>query len=199
MCGQCKEGYSLALGTHHYRKCTNIYILLLIPIALTGVALVFLLLVSKLTVATGTLSGLVFYANIVGVNRGIFLPIKSTDPLSVFIAWTNLDLGIETCFYHGMSAYSKTWLQFVFPVYIWVLVGLMIIISHFSKKFARLLGSNPVSVLATLVLLSYAKVLRTLITAVYVTYLEYPANHSRMVWLYGANNDYLVGRTFPCF
>ena len=163
-----------------------------------GVALVFLLLVCKLTVATGTLSGLVFYANIVGVNRTIFLPVDSTDALSVFIAWLNFDFGIETCFYDGMDAYSKTWLQFVFPVYIWVLVGLMILVSHCSQKFTNLLGSNPVSVLATLILLSYANILRTLITAVYITYLEYPA-YIRRVWLYDANSDYLVGKHIPLF
>ena len=78
-----------------------------VPFALMGVALVILLFVCKLTVATGTLSGLVFYANIVGVNRTIFLPVESTDPLLVFIAWLNLDFGIETCFYDGMDAYSK--------------------------------------------------------------------------------------------
>ena len=81
-----------------------------------GVALVFVLLICKLTVATGTLSGLVFYANIVGVNRTIFLPVESTDALSVFIAWLNLDFGIETCFYmmewmltakHGCSLCSQ--------------------------------------------------------------------------------------------
>ena len=70
-----------------------------------GVALVFLLLVCKLTVSTGTLSGLVFYANIVGANGSIFLPVKSIDALSVFIAWINLDFGIETCFYDGMVVY----------------------------------------------------------------------------------------------
>ena len=107
--------------------------LIVIPFTLLGVALVFLLLVCKLTVAAGTLSGLVFYANIVGANRTIFLPVESTDPLSVFIAWLNLDFGIETCFFDGMNAYYKTWLQFVFPVYLWLLVGLLILISHFSK------------------------------------------------------------------
>ena len=69
-----------------------------------------------------------------------------------------------------MDAYTKTWLQFVFPAYIWVLVGLMIFISHFSQKFANLLCSNPVSLLATLILLSYTKVLRTLIATVYIQY-----------------------------
>ena len=146
-----------------------------------GVALVFSLLVCKLTVAVGTLSGLVFYTNIVGVNRTIFLPVKSTNAFLVFIAWLNLDFGIETCFYDGMNAYSKTWLQFVFPVYIWALVGLVILLSYFSQRFANLLGNNPVSVLATLILLSYAKIPRTLITTIYFTHLEYPT-YNRTVW-----------------
>ena len=199
LCGRCKEGYSLVLGSTQCKKCTNNYhIVLLIPFAVMGVALVFLLLVCKLTVATGTLSGLLFYANIVGPNRTIFLPVESTNAFSIFIAWLNLDFGVETCFGNGLDTYSKTWLQFVFPVYIWVLVGLMIAVSHFSQRFANLLGNNPVSVLATLILLSYMKILRTLITVLYVTDLEYPT-HNRMVWLFDANIDYLSGKHIPLF
>ena len=198
LCGACKGNFSLVLGTSHCKQCTNNHLVLLILFAVMGVALVFLLLVCKLTVATGTLSGLVFYANIVGPNRIIFLPVESTDPFSVFIAWLNLDLGIETCFYNGLDAYSKTWLQFVFPVYIWVLVGLMILVSHFSHRFANLLGNNPVSVLATLILLSYTKVLCTLIAAIHITFLEYPT-YNRSVWLYDANVDYLSGKHIPLF
>ena len=199
LCGRCKEGYSLLLGTHQCRKCTNSHLALLIPFALMGVVLVFFLLVCKLTVATGTLSGLVFYANIVGDNRTIFLPVKSTDAFSVFIAWLNLDFGIETCFFDGMDAYSKTWLQFVFPVYIWVLVGLMILFSHYSRRFANLLGSNPVSVLATLILLSYAKFLRTLIAATSFATLDYPRHFIKSVWLYDANVDYITSKHMSLF
>ena len=198
LCGCCKKGYSLVLGTSHCKQCTNSHLALLIPFAVMGVALVFLLLVCKLTVAAGTLSGLVFYANIVGSNRTIFLPVESTGAFSVFIAWLNLDFGIETCFYDGMDAYSKTWLQFVFPVYIWLLVGLMILVSNYSHRFANMLGKNPVSVLATLILLSYTKILRTLIAVFYITYLEYPT-YNRRVWLYNANIDYLSGKHIPLF
>ena len=198
LCGACKKNYSLVLGTSHCMKCTNIHLVLLIPFAVMGVALVFLLLVCKLTVATGTISGLVFYANIVGVNRSTFLPVESTDVFSVFIAWLNLDFGIQSCFYNGMDSYSKMWLQFVFPVYIWVLVGFMILVSNYSHKFAKLLGNNPVSVLATLILLSYTKVLHTLIAVFYITYLEYP-KYNRTVWLYDANVDYLSGKHIPLF
>ena len=87
---------------------------------------------------------------------------KSTDFFSKFVTWLNLDFGIETCFYDGMDACSKTWLQFVFPAYIWMLVGLMILLSHFSHTFANVLGNNPISVLETFILLSYTKILRTL-------------------------------------
>ena len=124
---------------------------------------------------------------------------ESTNPiLSVFIAWLNLDFGIETCFYNGLDVYSKTWLQFVFPVYIWLLIGLVILFSHYSRRFTNLLGSDPVSVLATLILLSYTKILRTLIAVIYVTYLEYPT-YNRWVWLYDANIDYLSGKTYSTF
>ena len=205
LCGACNNkqynsaGYSLVLGSSHCKQCTNSYLALLIPFALMGVALVFLLLVCKLTVATGTLSGLVFYANIVGVNLPIFLPVGSNDALSVFIAWLNLDFGIESCFYDGMDAYSKTWLQFVFPIYIWVLVGLIILICHCSQRFANLLGSNPVSVLATLILLSYTKILRISIMAVSFADLHYQHHYIQRVWLYDANVEYVVGKHIPLF
>ena len=84
------------------------------------------------------------------------------------------------------------------PVYIWVLVGVMILVSHFSRRFANLMGNNPVSVLATLILLSYTKILRTLIAAIQITYLEYPA-YNRRVWLYNANIDCLSGKHIPLF
>ena len=105
LCGACKRGYSLVLGTQQCRKCTNSHLVLLIPFAVLGVALVLFLLVCKLTVVTGTFSGLMLYANIVGVNRTNFLAVNPI--LSVFIAWLNLDFGIETCFYDGMDAYGK--------------------------------------------------------------------------------------------
>ena len=106
LCGACKTNYSLVLGNSQCWKCTNNYLSLLVLFAAMGVVLVFLLLVCKLTVATGTLSGLVFYANIVGPNRTSFQQADSINPLSVFIAWLNLDFGIETCFYDGLNAYT---------------------------------------------------------------------------------------------
>ena len=128
----------------------------------------------NLTVSTGTLNGIIFYANIVRANHAVFFPLGKSgfsSLLSVFIAWLNLDLGVEVCLFRGMDAYIRTWLQFLFPIYIWVLVGFMICSSRYSTTIARLSGSNTVSVLATLdlFLLSYAKLLQTIIAAVSFT------------------------------
>ena len=70
----------------------------------------------------------------------------------------------------------------------------MIFVSHFSRRFAKLLGNNPVSVLATLLFLSYTKILGVF----NVTYLNYPA-YNRAVWLYDANIDYLSAKHLPLF
>ena len=186
LCGKCKEGLSLVLGSSQCKECSNTYLTLLIPFALAGVLLVILLFLLHLTVAAGTLHGLIFYANIVAANHHIFFPQSSNNPARIFTAWLNLDLGIQTCFYNGMDAHAKAWLELVFPVYIWIIVGFLVYISHRSVIVAKLLGSSPVPVLATLFLLSYAKVLRTIIAALSLTVLHYP-HKNVMVWIHDAN------------
>ena len=196
LCGECMPGLSLVLGSTRCFQCSNIHLSLLVAFAFAGIALVLFIFTLKLTVAVGTINGLIFYANVVQVNAAIFLPPGSGNILTVFIAWLNLDLGIETCFYNGMDTYAKTWLQFVFPLYVWFLVGIIIFVSHYSQRIANLLGNNPIAVLATLFLLSYAKILRTITAALAVTYLEYP-DGKRAVWLYDGSLNYFHSKHGP--
>ena len=84
------------------------------------------MIVLNMTVTVGTLNGLIFYANMVQLSSTHYFQNKIpglTDILKVFIAWLNLDLGITTCLYRGMDDYTKAWLQFVFPLYIWLMLG----------------------------------------------------------------------------
>ena len=198
LCGACEGGLSLVLGSSRCMQCSNIYLLHLVMFAVAGFALVVFFLTCKLTVAVGTISGLIFYANTIAVNESIFLPERSTNILTVFLAWVNLDLGIETCFYNGMDAYAKVWLQFVFPFYIWSIIVLVMVISRFSKRISKLLGSNPIAALTTPVLLSYAKILRAIVFAVSSTELEYPGGRQR-VWLQDGNVKFLQGRHIALF
>jgi hypothetical protein len=202
LCGACEANYSNMLGTSKCTRCTNkSWIALIIPfIAVGGIALVVCLIFLNLTVSVGTINGLIFYANIVRANHAIFFPHSmSTSFPSTFIAWLNLDLGIETCFYDGLNAYSKTWFQFLFPLYIWFILSAIILVSHYSTRISRLVGNNAVQVLATLFLLSYAKLLRIIITVFSLSELVYPDGYHRRVWLYDGNIDYLTGKHIPLF
>ena len=199
LCGKCTPNFSVALGSSNCLRCSNNHLWLLAIFAVAGLVLVFLVLVLNLTVAAGTINGLVFYANVLAVNSAVFFQPQTTNILTVFIAWINLDLGIETCFYNGMDTYAKTWLQFVFPLYVWALVIGIIIVSHYSIRISTILSNNTVAVLATLILLSYAKLLRTVIAALSYTVLEYPNNSQVAVWLYDGNIRYLSAKHIPLF
>ena len=199
LCGMCQD-LSLVFGSSRCQECSSYYIFLLIPFALAGIALVAFILLFNMTVATGTIHGLIFYANILTANRSLFVPFATPNFLTVFISWLNLDLGIETCFYNGMDSYGKFLLQLAFPTYVYVLIGTTIVLCEVSRKFANLLGNrNPVAALCTLILLSYSKLIRTIITAFQFTYLDYPNGSREIVWLYDANVPYFTVSHIPRF
>ena len=199
LCGKCKD-LSLVFGSSRCQKCSSYCIFLLIPFVLAGIALVAFILLFNMTVATGTIHGLIFYANILTANHSVFVPFATPNFLTVFISWLNLDLGIETCFYNGMDSYGKFLLQLAFPTYVFVLIGTIIVLCEVSRKFANLLGNrNPVATPCTLILLSYSKLIRTIITALQFTYLDYPNGSSEIVWLYDANVPYFTVSHIPRF
>ena len=195
LCGQCRNDFSIALGTLHCVPCNdrNYFLALILAFAVTGIVLVAVLLLLNLTVAVGTINGLIFYANVVQANRSVFFPRDEINFLSIFIAWLNLDLGIEACFYDGMDIYAYTWLQFLFPVYIWCLIGLIIVVSRYSRMISKYLGKlNPVATLATLVLLSYFKILSNIVFTLSAAVIEYP-NRNIQVWLYDGSVPFFDG------
>ena len=203
LCGACKPNFSLALGgSQCLPNCSNKYLLLLFVFILAGFALVFFIKILNLTVSQGTTNGLILYANIVAANRSILFPAhygKLLSFLSVFISWLNLDLGIETCFIKGLDGYWKTWLQFVFPFYVWLIAAAIILVSHYSTRATKIFGDKSVSVLATLLILSYAKLLRSVITIFSFTTLEYPDNTTAKVWSFDGNLRYLSSKHIPLF
>ena len=201
LCGGCRRGFSLTLGSPKCKQCSNRHLSLLLVFPLAGIALVAVLTCLNLTVSVGTINGLILYTNIIRAIHPVFFP--STNFLSVFVAWMNLDIGMESCLYDGMDFYGLTWLQFVFPVYIWLLVSVMIITSHYSTTAAKLVSRDAVKVLATLFLLSYAKLLRTVITVLSFTYISYEdsdgTTYRSAVWLYDGNVGFVEGKHIPLF
>ncbi len=197
LCGGCKANYSLAIGSSHCIHCPNNYNLaLLIFFAGAGFLLVFFIGAFNLTVTQGMIDGLVFYANIVWTYQSIFFPQELiSNPvltfLKTFIAWINLDFGIETCFVDGLNALWKAGLQFVFPFYIWIITGLITMAAKYSTRLTNLLGSRGVPVLGTLFLLSYVKLLQTSFSIMQPSTLTYCDDKSAtLVWSKDGNINY---------
>ena len=175
LCSQCQQPLSMVFGSSRCMQCTNIHILITIIVIVAGIFLVVLLYLLNLTVTKGTINGIILYANIISINDSSFLINNNAfKPLQVFISFTNLDLGIETCFYHGMDSYAKMWLQLFFPFYLVVIASSIIIASRYSSRILRL----------ALFLLSYTGVLRTVSTVLfsYSTITHLPSGHHQMVW-----------------
>ena len=165
MCGSCTEGYSLLMGSNKCGQCHNNYMMIgwIALFAVMGVLLVALLIALNLTVSVGTLNGLLFYANIVKLYEPVFSRKGALPVLSQVISWINLDFGFEICFYNGMDSYAKQWLQFAFPLYLWIIIIIIIQLCRRYGKISRLMGSHAVPVLSTLFLLSYTKLVRTIV------------------------------------
>ena len=209
LCGACQDNLSIALGGSKCLSCTSNYtaVWLIVVFAIAGLGLVALLLVCNITISSGTLNGLIFYVNVVSTSGLTNVHNVSINPiLSVFISWLNLDFGVETCFYPGMDSYQKTWLQFAFPLYVWLLVIAIIVASNYSTRAMRLFGRNNIAILATLFLLSYSKLLKTIITTLSFTpvWKDLANNVSDplvtyKVWSVDGNLEYAIGKHTALF
>ena len=185
LCSHCQHHLSMVFGSSRCMRCTNLHIFITVIVIVTGILLVLLLYLLNLTVTNGTINGIIFYANIVSINDSVFLVNDNAfKPLRVFISFTNLDLGIETCFYNGMDSYAKMFLQLFFPLYLIIIAVSIIIASRYSSRILRLTYTRSLPVLATLFLLSYTGVLRTVLTVLfsYSTITHLPSGHKQIVW-----------------
>ena len=194
LCGQCKENHSAVFGSDTcYSYCTDLYLLTLPVYAAAGLLLVTVLFALRLTVATGTVNGIIFYANTLSlaldklteVSRG---SLQTTQV--VIISLLNLDLGFPLCLYKGMTTAAKIGFQFVFPIYLWSIVIGMIVMSKYSIKLSNFISNSSVQVLATLLYLSFAKLLRTVIDiASYSKIHSVTLTHSASSQIYCGSND----------
>lgn len=176
LCGPCRPGISFIFGSSKCEYCSNTYLLLIIPFVLAGLSVMFVLYVCDFTVSKGIVNGVVYFTNVIQVNNAIFFTQRLPAVLTIFIAWMNLDLGLQTCFYDGMDMYAKAWLQFIFPC---LRVANSCRYCSPEQTFCKSFKVNKrqhCARLATLFLLSYAElcILRAIITVFSFTYLHFP-------------------------
>ena len=180
-CGYCPPGLDAVFGSLKCKKCSNYWLFLLPVFMIAGILLVLFLFTLNLTVVDGKINGFILYINAIVVHIHIIFP---TSRLAVIISLVNLDLGIEACFYRGMTEYDKTWLLFAFPSYLLFIIAILAFASRYSSSVERLTRSRVIPVIATIFLLTYSKLLlaTTKVFFSYMTIYSLSAHQNITVW-----------------
>ena len=194
-CGDCENGYSRVFGSDSCKKCSNAWLATILLYAIIGIILIVILILLKLTVTVGLISGLVFFCNAMSINEKIFFNenISQFSFVRLFISVFNLDLGFELCFYDGMNQVVKTGLQYLFPIYLWPLIVAMVYLSRWSHCFQVRVSRTSVPTFATLILLSYVKLLRTAISVFSIVDIKSSVNVTIRTWRPDPSVNYLEG------
>ena len=194
-CGDCANGYSRVFGSDSCKKCSNAWLTTILLYAILGIILIVILILLKLTVTVGIINGLVFFCNVMSINEKIFFNenISKFSFVRLFISVFNLDLGFELCFYDGMNQVVKTGLQYLFPIYLWPLIVAMVYLSRWSHRFQIRVSRTSVPAFATLILLSYVKLLRTVISVFSIVDIKSSMNGTIRAWRPDPSVNYLEG------
>ena len=191
LCGQCKRGLSVTIGSPECRRCSNWWLFTLPLYALLGVAIVIILLTLQLTVSQGTINGLIFYANILSVSTYYLFNFTGTQWALIFVSFLNLELGFPVCLFNGLDDIIKAGLSIAFPVYIWLIAIALVYASRFSNTLAKLTSKSAVPVLATLIYITYYELLRFSVDGLAFSTIHRQKESDDMVWYYDGNIRYL--------
>ena len=184
LCGQCINTLSIIFGTTECRHCSNLWLLTLVGYAAIGVILVTVLLFFRLTLSEGPLASIILTNNIIAVSTIDYLDDDNVfiSGMRIFVSLMNLNLGFPLCFYDGMTTAIKTGLQFIFPVYMWTIVIIFILLSQYSIRISNQTAASSVQVLATLIHLSFSKLLITSIDILIYARVKTGNNDTITVW-----------------
>ena len=173
LCGKCVNGTSVVLGSDKCYVCNNWWLLSLLLYAIVGPLVIYLLYALKLTLTTGTLNGIIFYAQAAncGLLDFIVYPTYYHDGIltlsakivTAFLAFLNLQNGFSFCLYNGMTTLAKDFFTLSFVVYLLLLVLLVIILSRYSTRLSNHIANSSVQVLVTVVHLSFYHLMDTVL------------------------------------
>ena len=193
LCGGCEDGYSLVLGPDECQICnSNLWLLMILVFAVSGIAIVIVLFCLRMTISNQLLGGIIFYVNMTEVSLRTVVLHQNIYGfiLNVIFSLLNLELGFSVCLYNGLNALIETALQFIFPVYLWLIVLILVIISKRSSYVASLTIHSSIQVMATLFYLSFAKLLLTAIDIFIPVNVQTPHGEFT-VWYVDGNIPYL--------
>ena len=168
LCSECRENFSAVLGTRNCRLCTNWYLFLLIFFVAVGILAIVIIQYLNITITAGYINGVIFYSNIISIYGSTIVPGNTYNAELVLVSFPSLSLGVETCFYDGMTIFHRVLWQLSFPIYLFILMAVITLLSGtraWNKVMSmfpnrlRTPGSTTIQSFATLLVVCYVSVL----------------------------------------
>ena len=197
LCSQCptRNGTKLSVvfGSTECKKCSNWWLFTILIYGAAGPLLILLLFKLRLTITLGTINGIITYAQIANgvllhnlsqniLNSGYLLQLLGRF-CHTFLSLLNLNLGFSLCFFDGMNDLWKSGLSLVFPLYLFVIVLVLIVLSHYSTWFSKTISNSSVQVLVTVIHVSFSKLLLAVIDIFSSSLVYFDSIHnSSRVW-----------------
>ena len=184
--------YSVVFGSLECKQCSNWWLLTLILYAVAGPLLIYLLFALKLTLTTGTLNGIIFYAQAITISSSQHVAMSIYSLPYAFLLMLNFNLGFPLCFYNGMTELWKAGLSLLFPLYLLTIVIVLIILSRFSLRLSNRIADSSVQVLVTVVHLSFTSMftaISNIVTPVNI-YTNDTSNSVLKVWYRDGTVEY---------
>ena len=193
LCGSCnrKEGYSSILGSNECLKCSNYMIFLTIVFVIAGAALFSGIFFLEITIDKGWTNSVIFFCSIMSSYDYLVF-----DPSYSYIFFPahllNLQSGVGLCFYDGMTSLSRTGLQLLLPLYLYVL---MVVFTILCKQYSWMSTHfSPAKTLMTLSVICYMNVLTTCVELVGVVRIDtFGGLNSSYRWYSDPNQVYFQG------
>ena len=194
LCGSCSDGFSDVFGSTYCRQCSDAYIATILLFLFLGILLVGILFFGHITISVGLFNGAILYANAVSLYAYLIYPNRynpGLNPATIMLAWLNLNLGFELCFYDGMNSLAEVVFRLLFPLYLlFLLVVIVFVIRHTRHRLTR----SPVPVLSTIIWLSYSSLLQTCLEILGVTPITlHPSKDKEARWLQDPTVQYASG------
>ena len=199
-CGQCAENYSIIFGSNECKKCSNYWLFYAPIFLLQGISVICAICFLRITISEGYLNGVLFYSNVVSIYLPVFSYSTNLSTVFVLVSWLNLDWGIPTCFYDGMTALESTALEFFFPLYLYILMVCIILIARHSKAFTNWFvhrGFSATKLFVTLILMTYTSLLQTCVEILGATAVTTFNNKTYIQWTRDPNQGYFRDKHIP--
>ena len=202
LCGQCKNGYSNVLASNDCYKCSNLLhsVLAILFGILGGIVYILVLFSLRLTIDLGTLGGFIFWLNIIWPYAIPFYDVALKHETVQFIVYLLTSIkyqwNIPVCITSDLNELGKIGILYFFPIYFWLIVAVIVLLSQCSTRIANIIVGSSVQVLVTLMYISYSDLLSISLLVLTPAHIYYNSTNSSgelLVWfsdgsvLYGQN------------